>query len=70
MSSEESDDDGLFTIHPLVGRREKVKKLFSCLDHKTDKRKSKKSKLMTQERTEGLPSDRPAPHDVPEWAVK
>lgn len=71
MSSEESGDDGSFKIHPLLWRSQKADKLFFGLDHKTLKKKSKKSRLMTQDRSEGLPSHRPAPIDgsIPPWAI-
>ncbi len=43
MSSEESEGDGSFRIRPLLWRSQKVDKLFYSLDHKSQKKKSKKS---------------------------
>ena len=73
MSSEESEDDGSFTIRPLPWRSEKATSFLLGMDHKHQKRQSRKSLVMTFQRNEGtLPSDRPKPIDgsVPAWAVK
>ena len=75
MSSEESegsDSDCSFKIRPLLWRNEKVNRLVASLDNKSAKRKSKKSKIMTFKRTEGLPSDRPVPdsRSVSSWTIK
>lgn len=71
ISSEESDDDGSFVIHSLPWRSEKVDNFFSGLDRKSDKKKTKKSKMMTFQRIKGLRSNRPRPslEKVPEWAL-
>ena len=65
LSSEESEDDGTYTIRPLSWRSEKATDLFYCLDGKTDKKKSKRSKRMTSERFKEDPSDRTVPTDGP-----
>lgn len=72
MSSEESEDDGTYTIRPLPWRSEKVTDLFYRLDGKIDKKKSKRSKRMTSDRFKGDPSDRTVPTDmsIPSWCVK
>ena len=71
MSSEESEDDGTYTIRPLPWRSEKATDLFYCLDTKSDKKRSKRSRRMTCERLQGPPSDREKPKEsVPSWCVK
>ena len=73
MSSEESDsdeDNASFTVHPLPWRHEKVGRILVSLDKKADKNQSKRSKLMSFPRVQGLPSDRPKPVNVPDWVFK
>ena len=70
ISSEESDGEDGFMVHPLPWRSERVNKLFASLDHKNEKRRSHRSKVMTQKRYEGIASDRPVPLTAPDWAVK
>ena len=82
MSSEDSNtsdtnadvecdkSDAKFVVRPLPWRSEKCESFFLSLDHKHAKGQSKKSSLMTYQRTKGLPSDRPKPDGVPVWAVK
>ena len=72
VSSEESDEDGAFVIHPLPWRSEKVTTFFTSLNRKGDRRKSRKSKMMTFERKTGFMSDRarPCPGSVPDWALR
>ena len=73
MSSEESDDnDGdeestVFVVRPLPC---KVNSFFSSLDTKFSKNQSNKSAMMTIHRSKSLPSDRPRPSSVPDWALK
>ena len=72
ISSEESDEDGSFLVRLLPWRVDKVTNyFFSHLDKKCDKRRSKKSRVMTFERKNGLPSERtkPTPWSVPAWTV-
>ena len=77
MSSEESDGDDngdeestVFVVRPLPWRSDKVNSFFSSLDSKFSKNQSKKSAMMTVHRSKGLPSDRPRPSSVPDWAQK
>lgn len=72
MSSEESDEDGSFTIRPLPWRSDKVNRLFKNLDSKHEKKQSRKSKMMTSVRKEGDASDRPQPAEgsVPAWCLQ
>lgn len=65
-------DDDYFEVRPLPWRDRNVSALFVALDRKKKKKQTKKSKQMTVERKEGLPSDRPIPSMdfVPQWAVK
>ena len=60
ISSEESDGEDGFMVHPLPWHSEKVHKLFASLDYKNEKRK----------RHEGFASNRPNPSTAPDWAVK
>ncbi len=71
MSSEESEESDSFRIRPLLWRSQKANKLVYSLDHKSQKKKTKKSILMTQKRSEGMPSDRPVPigDNIPLWAI-
>ena len=43
ISSEESDGEDGFMVHPLPWRSERLNKLFTSLDHKNKKRTSAKS---------------------------
>ena len=72
ISSEDSDEDGSFLVRPLPWRAEKVTNLFCSLDKKQDKKRSKKSKIMTFERKTGLPSYRTKPMErsIPAWTVR
>ena len=58
-------------MRPLPWRADKVSSFFRSLDKKQDKRRSKKSKVMTYERKTGLPSDRlkPVRGSEPVWTV-
>jgi len=71
MSSEESEEDGSFIVHPLPWRSEKATGVFHSLDKKHDRRKTKRSKVMTFQRKKGHMSDRPIPLKglVPDWTV-
>jgi len=71
ISSEDSDEDGTFFVHLLLWRADKVSSFSRSLDRKQDKRRSKKSKVMTFERKTGLPSEHPKPMrgSVPVWTV-
>lgn len=71
MSSEESEEDGSFIVHPLPWRSEKATGIFHGLDKKHDRRKTKRSKVMTFARKRGQLSDRPKPPkgSVPDWTV-
>ena len=71
ISSEDSDDDGSFFVRPLPWRSDKVTTFFLNLDRKQDKRRSRKSKVMTYERKRGLPSDRAKPRhgSLPAWTI-
>lgn len=72
MSSEDSEDDGTFSIRPLPWRSDKASVVYHTLDEKHDRRRSTKSKMMTFERKIGMPSDRKKPHakSVPDWCLK
>ena len=72
MSSEDSEDDGTFTIRPLSWRSSRVSELFFGLDDKYDKKRTRKSKVMMFKRMEGSLSDRPKPISgtVPSWCIK
>ena len=70
MSSEDSEDDGSFTVRPLPWRSEKASNFLLGLDHKRDKRRSRKSRIMTFQRKTGEFSERPQPGSVPAWVVK
>ena len=63
ISSEESgeEDEGQFIVRPLPWRSEKVDNLFRTLDHKHGKQQTIRSKKMSYERKDGLPSDQPKP---------
>ena len=65
ISSEESadEDEGQFLVRPLHWRSEKVDDLFATLDRKYRKRQTIRSKKVSFERMEGLPSDRPKPQN-------
>ena len=58
----------VFVVRPLPWRSDKVNSFFSSLDSKFSKNQSKKSAMMTIHRSKGLPSDRPRPSSVPDWA--
>ena len=69
----DGDDDGdeestVFVVRPLPCMIDKVNSFFSSLDSKFRKNQSKKSAMMTIHRSKGLPSDRPRPSSVPDWA--
>ncbi len=72
MSSEDSEDDGSFAVCALPWRSEKATSFLLSLDRKLDKRRSRKSKVMTFERKMGLPSDRPKPvaGSTPGWVIR
>ena len=72
LSSEDSDEDGSFIIHPLPWRSRKVDNILRSLDRKVDRKKSKRSKLMTFHRNEGSISSRPKPPKgyFSEWILK
>ena len=72
MSSEDSEDDGLFTVHSLPWRSEKATSLILSLDNKHKKKQSRKSKIMTFDRKDGTVLDRhkPTTGSVPAWAIK
>ncbi len=72
MSSEDSEDDGSFTVRPLPWRSEKANSFLSSLDCKHGKKQSKKSKIMTLCRENRSPSDRSKPIDgsIPAWVFK
>lgn len=70
MSSEESEDDGTFSVSLLPWRSDNASDFFYGLDSKHTKRSSKKSQKMCFERCElGRKSSRvkPASKGVPEW---
>ena len=56
ISSEDSDEDGSFLVRPLPWRADKVTNFLCSLDKKQDKKRSRKSKIMTLERKTGLAS--------------
>ena len=72
MSSEDSEDDGSFTVRPLPWRSGKATRFLTSLDLKHRKKQSRKSRVMTYQRSDGLPSDRPKPIAgcVPDWVIK
>ena len=72
ISSEDSEEDGSFLIRPLPWRSEKVDKFIYSLDQKLNKKRSKKSKMMTFGRKAGPESHRAKPPtgSVPTWAVR
>ena len=72
ISSEDSEDDGSFLVRPLPWRSEKVTNFFCGLAKKQDKKKSRKSKIMTFERKTGPFSQRSKPlaGSTPAWAVQ
>ena len=71
MSSEDSNEDGSFIVRPLPWRKEKVTFFLCGLDRKLERRKSRKSKIMTHERKKGPPScrSRPKPTSIPSWCI-
>lgn len=72
VSSEDSDEEGSFTVRPLPWRSEKASEFFFTLDEKHERKRSIRSKMMTFQRNYGLPSDRQKPPvgTVPEWCLK
>lgn len=68
---DELDEDGTFTVRPLPWRSDKITGILHGLDNKHDKRRSKRSKLMTFERVYGPISDRVIPSNtsIPSWCV-
>ena len=70
MNSEESEEDGAFSVRLLPWRSKKATDLYS-LDKKHEKRCSVRSKRMTFERRDGDVSDRERPVEgsVPEWCL-
>ena len=73
MSSEESDSDaevGKFITKPLPWRSDKVSKLFVSLDRKSQRYRSKRSRLMDFNREIGVVSDRPQPSFLEDWICK
>ena len=72
MSSEESDDEGTFTVRPLLWRSARATDIYHSLDDKCDRRRSIRSKMMRFARKEGVPSDRmkPPTGSVPGWCLK
>ena len=72
ISSEDSEDDGSFTVHPLPWRSGKATRFLTSLDLKHRKKQSRKSRVMTYQRNDGLPSDCPKPivGCVPDWVIK
>ena len=72
MSSEDSEEDGTFTVRPLPWRSSRAVQIYHSLDEKHERRQSARSKLMTFHRREGMPSDRekPSAEAVPAWCLK
>lgn len=72
MSSEESEEDGSFSVRPLPWRSEKATHFLKSLDNKIEKKKTKKSQIMTLKRSTGISSDRhvPTTDSVPAWTIK
>ena len=72
MSSEDSDDDGTFSVRPLPWRSSRASEIYHSLDEKCEKRKSTRSRRMTFTRGKGMPSDRqkPVAGSVPAWCLK
>lgn len=72
ISSEDSDNDGSFTVRPLPWRSDTANELHYSLDKKHVKRLSVKSRRMTSDRQRGLASDRamPDPKTLPTWCLK
>ena len=72
MSSEESDDDESFIVHPLSWRSQKYKNFIENLDEAGSNSISVKSKRMRSKRILGTISERPCP-DLPStlsWTIK
>lgn len=71
MSSEDSDDEGSFSVRPLPWRSQRATNFFHTLDGKYERKLSVKSKRMKYIRKEGLVSDRERPNtgSVPGWCL-
>ncbi len=59
MSTEDSDHDDTFLVHPLKWRSLKVNDFFARLDVTTQSRRSSQSHKMRNQRKTGEPSERP-----------
>lgn len=68
-SSEDSDDDGTFTVRSIAWRSNKVSEFFKELDLRHEKKLPNKSRKMTSQRYEGIESNRQQPTEgsVPSW---
>ena len=72
ISSDESDDaeEAKFITKPLPWRSAKVDKLFESLDRKSQRYRSKRSRLMDFNRAVGEASDRSQPPFLEDWICK
>lgn len=70
MSSEESEEDDVMTIHPIPWRSEHVNQMFQRIDSFCNSRKSPQARRQMKQRTTGRPSNRTQPSSAPEFAVR
>ncbi len=70
VSSEESGEDDELYVKPLLWRSSLVEKFFVDLDDQFQQAKSSQAKRQTKTRIlSEVPSKRPAPSDLPSWAM-
>ena len=65
MSSEESEEEDVIEVRPLLWRSDRVTTFLHSLDDKARDKKSPQARRQMKSRQEGAPSSRPQPtHDA------
>ncbi len=70
MSSEDSGEDDTIVVHPLPWRSDYVSSMFRKIDDYCHAKKSPQARRQMKSRIVGSRSNRVAPPDLPQWAVK
>lgn len=72
MSSEESaieDEEEVMLVKPLTWLSDSVLKFKKTLDERIVKEKSSLARRQMKKRLQGMPSTRPMPDGLPQWAI-
>uniref|UniRef100_A0A1X7VJ76 Uncharacterized protein n=1 Tax=Amphimedon queenslandica TaxID=400682 RepID=A0A1X7VJ76_AMPQE len=67
-SGSDTEERRMFVIDPLPCLSDEAKSHFQSRDRKSSRRTERGAEMMTK-RKEGMPSQREAPEDCPEWAL-